>query len=808
MSAFVQRSVARIALVAFAAAGFFAVPFSPRIASAAGTPPGTTILNQASASYTDGNNNAYNTLSNTVSTTVQNAPSLSIVAGTTQTIVQGGQLTDTFTVTNTGNGTGTFALTFGAQSGSDASAATVVAYQLTFPTAYTGTLPSGCTAVGATNKIFSCTTGANANSLFALVPVVAGGAVAVGVVYSASTTATTGTTASPQTIVTPLNGTITQSAANNPGSTGSATSTALTTAPTETDNVVLDARLDMQKAGFGPGQSPNSSGNIQYIIRAADGGGSPVHDLQSVKTLLGTSVAGVLITDKVPVFNSLPLQVQSTSIATSTANGFGATSTTAIYYTTSSNGTGGWTAYTSGSFPSGVTYVGVFISGGTNGIEFTANNGTTNGGSVTTAQAALSLTMFVTPPAGTGSGNANSAVNQADSVIGGSQPNPNPDPNVANSPQNAIGPGIPANTTDTSTVITTSGQGINYPNQTPGSNPTVGGASNTVGNNAPPSAVVLDGPYGVPGASGSYNGSVANTQNNDFSAVSFSPTGYTATNTSATGVVGNAIGTATTVNVPNTLQNNGNATDNLVLSLAAPTGWGVQIFAATNTGAPTGAALAGSTTSATATYTFNNVPSGVPTDTANQISYVAVYTAPATATGLTVYDGLGTVTSTNMNTQTNTTHNELIAGGPIALSKTSTLDGTTCPGGNAVPGCIINYAIAYSNFALPAASCPATAPSSVPTYQGGYYAKGVTLSENGKQAPSTWGATYTTTTGATANTTTGLNAAARDTTTGTTFTTNTAGSYQFAALIGGSSSYYVAPGCSGTIMFSVTVNTQ
>src|SRR5258708_7371604 len=80
-----------------------AVALSAR--AAAQTPGGTTISNQASASYSDGTN-TYNTVSNTVTVTVSNVSGLTITpdAGSNPTIVAGqtGVLYN-FTVTNTGN---------------------------------------------------------------------------------------------------------------------------------------------------------------------------------------------------------------------------------------------------------------------------------------------------------------------------------------------------------------------------------------------------------------------------------------------------------------------------------------------------------------------------------------------------------------------------------------------------------------------------------------------------------------------------------------------------------------------------------
>src|ERR1700681_1269036 len=73
--------------------------------TAAQTPGGTSISNQASASYTDGTN-TYNTVSNTVTVIVSNVSGLAITpdAGSNPTIVAGQTgVIYNFTVTNTGN---------------------------------------------------------------------------------------------------------------------------------------------------------------------------------------------------------------------------------------------------------------------------------------------------------------------------------------------------------------------------------------------------------------------------------------------------------------------------------------------------------------------------------------------------------------------------------------------------------------------------------------------------------------------------------------------------------------------------------
>src|ERR1700704_2968448 len=69
------------------------------------TPGGTTISNQASATYSDGTN-SYSTVSNTVTVTVSNVSGLTITpdAGSNPTVVAGQTaVIYNFTVTNTGN---------------------------------------------------------------------------------------------------------------------------------------------------------------------------------------------------------------------------------------------------------------------------------------------------------------------------------------------------------------------------------------------------------------------------------------------------------------------------------------------------------------------------------------------------------------------------------------------------------------------------------------------------------------------------------------------------------------------------------
>jgi hypothetical protein len=93
------RTLAVRALIALA------IVFALSAQSTAQTPGGTTISNQASATYSDGTN-SYSTVSNTVTVTVSNVSGLAITpdAGSNPTVVAGQTaVIFNFTVTNTGN---------------------------------------------------------------------------------------------------------------------------------------------------------------------------------------------------------------------------------------------------------------------------------------------------------------------------------------------------------------------------------------------------------------------------------------------------------------------------------------------------------------------------------------------------------------------------------------------------------------------------------------------------------------------------------------------------------------------------------
>jgi uncharacterized repeat protein (TIGR01451 family) len=79
-------------------------------AHAAAPPAGTSISNQASAAYTDGSGTPRTVTSNTVSTSVTQVASMTLVANGAQTATPGSVVYYPHTLTNTGNGSDTFSL--------------------------------------------------------------------------------------------------------------------------------------------------------------------------------------------------------------------------------------------------------------------------------------------------------------------------------------------------------------------------------------------------------------------------------------------------------------------------------------------------------------------------------------------------------------------------------------------------------------------------------------------------------------------------------------------------------------------------
>ena len=105
LARFIDRTLGGLALCAVLASGHGA-------ALGATPPAGTAIGNQASATYTDASNAARTVTSNVVTAIVQQVASLTLAQNTSKTVTAGSQVSYPVTLTNTGNGTDTFALGF------------------------------------------------------------------------------------------------------------------------------------------------------------------------------------------------------------------------------------------------------------------------------------------------------------------------------------------------------------------------------------------------------------------------------------------------------------------------------------------------------------------------------------------------------------------------------------------------------------------------------------------------------------------------------------------------------------------------
>jgi uncharacterized repeat protein (TIGR01451 family)/fimbrial isopeptide formation D2 family protein len=282
------------------------------------TPAGTSIQNQASATYLDSANQPRTTTSNQVVTVVQQVYSFTITPdgteaspGQTRSNLPGGQVLFQYTVTNNGNGTDTINLTF-AQGTSDDFNFDPASVRIYKDDNCNGNVDAG------EAQVTSLTLGAN-------------GSACVVVVATIPTTATNGQYGN-------LN--LTGASAGSPS-------------VTDTNNwaravATTQAALTAFKAAS-PAGSVAPGGTITYTISGSNTGGSPAHAVTSVVTVDGSSKNGILITDVIP--SGL------TYVSASLSGSAGAGTVTRIY---STNGGTTWTATQPAS---GVNAVGMLIEG-------------------------------------------------------------------------------------------------------------------------------------------------------------------------------------------------------------------------------------------------------------------------------------------------------------------------------------------------------------------------------------------------------------------------------------------------------------
>ena len=750
--------------------------------AAAATAAGTLISNTASATYTDTNGVTYSTQSNTVVVEVQNAPSLTVTTNNgagagTGSGVPNSCLADVYTLTNTGNGLGHFQLpsapVFG---GSDSGFVATTTYSLS--------INGGATTTGLSFAALQAALAASPSGLIS-----PNGFVTITINYCI-TGATT-----PGTITTTLTANIKYLAADQPNPGGLVDTTSANVANTYTDQIIADARLDLQKTGVVSGTA--GAPVITYTVNANNGGASPAAMLTSVQGLgagAPFTSPGVLIADKIPTPASnggVALTINgSPTVSTSAANGFPATAVATIVYSNVASGASGWSTS-----PAGALWIGVYISGGTTALN--AHPGT-SAGSVSLAQAQVTLTFALNGPTGPGSGNPCSVTNIANGVIGGNA-------NYLVTQPQVIGPTISTLISDgTPAAVTAINNAIN--NTTSLQAPS--GASQSVCSTMPTSYSVLNGPKSLPGATGSYDGVVAVNNNNDFTAVSFTQASFTIINSGTvpgTPNGNNFSAVVSGINVPNQVQNVGNIDDTYKIVATAPAGFTVQLFQdGGSCTAPSGTPLGGATAGATSTANPVAVASGV------TLCYWAVYSSPNPTQTLKRYDA-NIVASSNGGgacvTCSNTTHNELYSSF-IALTKTIAISNNTCgvfvqpplPATQlACPGAILTYTVDYRNIMVGGGTGTEPLSAQLLTAVGSFViTEDGTLSVVSGAAPNNW-ATFTN----------GLNAPAVDTTAGTTYVGNAVGSGKFVATVGGAAFQLVPPGVAGTsqgtITFAVTV---
>ncbi|MCU1578780.1 MAG: hypothetical protein JWP19_984 [Rhodoglobus sp.] len=633
-------------------------------ASAAATPAGTQISNTATATYQDPGGTTYNSQSNTVQTTVQNAPSMTISppSGTpgSNTVSPGATITDTYTLTNTSNSAGYFQLT-GVQNTDDG------------VTAGQGTFSQYVVNAGAGNQTFATIAAVNTylstgNAGSAFMTAV-NGTITIGVTFSANV-------GSSGTITTKLTPTVTLPG-NPPGPVGTVTATSASVVGQYNDTVTVDARVDVQKLAAVGGTVAVPT--VTYTVRFANGGARnlapvfknalPGGNAAAYSGCTNSTACGVAFTDKLPSYNATQLTLTAAVPTISGATG------TIIY---SVDGTT-WTTT-----QAGAVYIGVFLPAtsitGAGLTTFQPNNNATTQNSVSAGNASLTLTFVMNGSTASGAANANAITNVANSTYGD---------------QSGFieGPGIGVQTVTNNAAATTAQTAPIIAN----ANGALAGAGSVTSAASPLNTVLFNGPNGFPQAVGPTN------NNDDYTAVS-----YTNGGASVSAVTGNTVAVAAgaaAVTITNSLQNTGNKDDtyNLTAATAAgltalPAGWTVT-FQSTGQGA----------SGSCGAVVVNTVITSVCVPSGATQTYKTIYTPPAGATTFQAYTGYGdaiTATSTNDNTKTNVTIDEMFVGGFVRLTKTwsvalaqpcATATVFTASSASVNPGDCVQYTITYLN---------------------------------------------------------------------------------------------------------------
>lgn len=757
--------------------------------AAAETPPNTLITNTASATYTDPTGVVYTVSSNAVSTTVQNAPLLTIAATAAQTVSPGETVIDTFTVTNNGNATGAITLDTPSIAG---------------PGTESNLYVLDGAATGPCSVAAPCSL-ATLNTQPALTVSAVGTSITVGVIYVASSSATPGST-----IATTLSGSIKQAAVG-----GAPAATSPIATATDTDTVLADARLDLYKTAIPPS---SQTAPITYTIEGNNGGGFGAKALVSAGRLLGlpASPGVIAVLDAIPRFAGA--STQTTIVSAPPVPALPAGDTGTVYYSTSTDGLSGW----SPAFSATANFIALFVTT-TNpaGIVFPSDPAGSTGAGVAQSASQFVLTFQITQPVESGAANAGSLKNIANSIIGGNPggagtPIIAPRVPVDSSYETATAP-VPLSVFANTTINTTPSTGA----------PAPGGASNVVLTAAFANHEVLNGPLDNAAATGSYNGTVGVSTQNDFTAATFACANGSATATiSCTWPAGG-------VAIPNTIANPGNGTDTFFIYAAAPAGYTVQLFAVTGCPATTpatipiapygtGCVIGGALSPISGSGGSVTTTAGIAIGAALTYDYVALF-APANGTMTlpntplifsTIAYGSGAVVTAGAPTlgaDANQTFNVIYPGGPLQINKFQTIVGN-CTGKTPAassptalcPGGTITYSLVYKNVAPASLAAGGASVGTEPPFAlAGMNGTGGTVVDDGTPAGS-WAAN---TFGIDAVVAPVIPAGATATytpaamlSTGT-YPAKTQGPTKLSVAIPG----LIAPGATGTISFQVTV---
>ncbi len=223
---------------------------------------------------------------------------------------------------------------------------------------------------------------------------------------------------------------------------------------------------------------------------------------------------------------------------------------------------------------------------------------------------------------------------------------------------------------------------------------------------------IFIGPVGAPQATGSYDGNVATTNNNDFVEKSFAPPAFNAVNSST--VVGTPNGNnynaaVSGIAIRHQVRNTAGAGGNFIFYAQAPSAggsWTVAVYndAAGSLGAQIAGTASGNSYTTTATMAIG----------AGGNAFVwTVYSAPTGLQAFNRFDALVAVIDAATNSNNNEVHDELYSG-YVVQTKSYSITSTGCsggvPAGTWCPGATLQYTVDVRNITVAAnGTTPASA---------------------------------------------------------------------------------------------------